>query len=236
MSPPQRAALNCSFPGGLEYQPMTPPEYQRQLRGVFATLRTLVRQTKEGRHTVEDYADHLEGRIGALARVHEILMRAPPEGVDLYELVCEELMAQVLPADQIHVDGPEIRIAPGAATPLTLAFHELTVNALTHGVFSMPGGYLRITWSIEPPLTAGDPAELAFEWRESGLELSVDAPQKKGFGSDVLQRLLPYELSARATFTTTPHGIQARLLIPARAGRLLWRPTNIEVGVGEREW
>src|SRR6185437_265028 len=55
----------------------TPAEFQRQLRGLFAVLRTLVRQTTQGRETVEDYAARLEGRIGALARVHEMLMRAP---------------------------------------------------------------------------------------------------------------------------------------------------------------
>jgi two-component system CheB/CheR fusion protein len=213
---------------------MTPPEYQRQLRGVFAVLRTLVRQTREGRQTVDDYADHLEGRIGALARVQEILMRAPPEGVDLNELVCEELMAQVIRDDQVRVSGPEVRIAPGAATPMTLALHELTVNALTHGAFSTPAGHVAITWSIQPPPGAEDSPELVLEWQESGLELSGDTPQRKGFGSEVLERLLPYELGARTTFTTTRHGIQACLFIPARAGGLLWRPTNIEVG--EHEW
>ena len=66
----------------------TAAEFQRQLRGLFAVLRSLVRQTAQGRESVEDYAARLEGRIGALARVHEMLMRAPPDGVDLlqYEL------------------------------------------------------------------------------------------------------------------------------------------------------
>ena len=59
----------------------TPAEFQRQLRGLFAVLRTLVRQTTGRRESVEDYAARLEGRIGALARVHEMLMRAPADGI-----------------------------------------------------------------------------------------------------------------------------------------------------------
>lgn len=235
MPMPRRSSQTVTFPPPVRIpKPMTPPEYQRQLRGVFAVLRTLVRGTREGRHTVDDYADHLEGRIGALARVQEILMRAPPEGVDLYELVCEEVMAQVIPDHQVQVSGPEVRIAPGAATPLTLALHELTVNALTHGAFSTPAGHVSITWSIQPPRSAADFPELVFEWHETGLELTGDTPQKKGFGSEVLERLLPYELNARTTFTITCHGILASLSVPAQSGGLLWRPTNIEVG--EREW
>ena len=211
-------------------QPMTPPEYQRQLRSVFAMLRTLVRQTKEGRHSVDDYAAHLEGRIGALARVQEILMRTPPEGVDLYELVSEELMAQAIPDSQFYLEGPEIRVAPEAATPLTLAFHELTVNALTYGAFSTPMGRVSIVWSIAPDPATAQPAELAFMWRETGVKL-IDPPQpKKGFGTEVLERLLPYELNARTTFDTTRHGIQVSLAIPAKAGGVLWRPAEFEVG------
>src|SRR5689334_11471879 len=78
----------------------TPPEFQRQLRSLFATLRTLTRGTLEGRDSTEDYAAHLEGRIGALARAHEMVMRAPPEGTDLQELVCGELLSQAVPQQQ----------------------------------------------------------------------------------------------------------------------------------------
>lgn len=209
---------------------MTPPEYQRQLRGVFAMLRTLVRQTKEGRHTVDDYAAHLEGRIGALTRVQEILMRTPPEGVDLYELVSEELRAQAIPDSQFHLEGPEIRVAPGAATPLTLAFHELTVNALTYGALSTPLGRVSIVWSIGPDTGGTQPAELALVWRETGVELIDDPQPKRGFGIEVLERLLPYELNARTTFETTRRGIHVSVAIPARAGAVLWRPAEFEVG------
>ena len=86
--------------------PTTPREYQHQLRSLFAVLRTLVRHTKEGRTSVEEYAAHLEGRIGALARVHEILMRVPGEGADLYELVYGEFVSQVIPETSFLASGP----------------------------------------------------------------------------------------------------------------------------------
>src|SRR4051812_33091421 len=52
-------------------------EFRRQLRSLFALLRAIVRRSAEGERSKSDYAAHLEGRIGTLARVHDMLMRAP---------------------------------------------------------------------------------------------------------------------------------------------------------------
>jgi len=200
---------------------MAPHEFQRQLRNLFAVLRTLVRQMTEGRDSVEDYAAHLEGRIGALARVHEILMRAPQEGVDLYELVCGELLAQAIPANRFHLGGSEVRIACESVVALALTFHELTVNALTHGAFATAEGRAEITWTIETD--SGHP-ELYFQWQEIGTPLPPDPWRSKGFGSEVIERMLPYELNAHTSCGATDEGILVKLLIPASAVGTIWRP------------
>jgi len=124
----------------------TPPEFQQQLRRVFATVRTLLRKTRDGHDSVDDYAAHLEGRISALARAHEMLMRAPSEGVDLQELVFGELLSQAVPQQKLHVEGPEIRITREPTTSLALAFHELAMTAITHGAFAKPSGKLEVMW------------------------------------------------------------------------------------------
>jgi len=64
-------------------------EFERQLRTHFALLRAMVRRSSEGREeAVEQYAAQLEARIGALARVNEMLMRdSSAMGVDLQDLL-----------------------------------------------------------------------------------------------------------------------------------------------------
>ena len=71
-------------------------EFRRQVRGLFAILRAIVRRSADADISKTDYVAHLEGRIAALARANDMLMRAPHEGVDLEEIVHAELLAQAV--------------------------------------------------------------------------------------------------------------------------------------------
>lgn len=203
----------------------TPAEFQRQLRGLFAGLRILVRQTTQGRESVEDYAARLEGRIGALARVHEMLMRAPAEGVDLQEIVCSELLAQAVAEARYRIEGPEIRIARESATSLALAFHELTLNALEHGALTSPDGGIEVTWRS----SGQDGTDwLQIHWSEHLSSGELTPRAGKGFGCELIERMLPYELSARTRIEWAAEGVRVELFIPAFASVTIWRTANDE--------
>jgi two-component sensor histidine kinase len=203
----------------------TPPEFQRPFRSLFAILRTLIRGTLERRQSVEDYAAHLEGRIGALARAHEMVMRAPPEGTDLQELGCGELLSQAVPQQQFTVEGPEIRISSESAAPLALAFHELTMNAITHGAFATGTGKADVTWRC---LHEDGSDWLRINWDEHDVTLQEDESPHKGFGCELIERMLPYELGAMTTFRVTRGGARVEFLIPGAAANPVWRPGNKE--------
>jgi two-component system, chemotaxis family, CheB/CheR fusion protein len=194
-------------------------EFHRQLRSLFAVLRILVRQSSQRRDSVEDYSAHLEGRVGALARVHEMLMRAPHEGVDLQEIVCGELLAQTVPDEKYSIGGPEIRIAREPAAALGLAFHELSVNAMTHGAFAAPHGRVEVRWSIRGE---NGGSWLRIQWREHDVG-GTTKPSHKGFGMELVERMLPYELSARTTVDFASDGVRVQLLIPQAAATPIWR-------------
>jgi len=195
-------------------------EFHLQLRGLFALLRTLVRQTTAGRHCVEDYAQRLEGRIGSLARVHDMLMRAPVEGLDLQELVSSELIAHAIAHARYQVDGPEIRMSRAAAAALTLVLHELTMNACEHGALSNGQGSLEVSWNR---CLQGETDCLRLDWRERGSLTDSEVPINPGFGWELIQRLLPYELGARSEFQRNAAGIHWTLLFPALATNTVWR-------------
>jgi two-component sensor histidine kinase len=201
----------------------TPAEFQRQLRGLFAVLRTLVRQTALGRDSVEDYAARLEGRIGALARVHEMLMRAPADGVDLQEIVCAELLAQSVAETRYSIEGPEIRIARESATSLALAFHELTLNALEHGALTRSRGSIEVTWR---PSHQDGTDWLQVRWCEHRPFGKITARGAWGFGWELIERMLPYELSARTRIELPDEGARVELLIPAVTSVVIWRTAS----------
>ena len=194
------------------------PEFHRQLRTLFATLRILVRAT-EGRSSVEDYAAHLEGRVGTLARVHEMMMRAPVEGVSLEELVCSEFLSQSADERRYFIGGPGVRIGRDAAVPLGLAVHELANNAMAFGAFAADTGTVDVSWDVD---SADDGEWLSVSWRERGVERDGNEEVIRGFGHELLERMLPYELNARTGIEFTPEGVCARIDLPALPETRLW--------------
>ena len=198
---------------------MAPSEFHRQLRSLFAFLRILVRDSAIGRESVDDYAAHLEGRIGALARIQEMLMRAPKEGVDLEEILCSELLAQAVPDNRYQTHGLDIRIGAESATAIAMTFHELVTNAMTYGAFNSEHGHAKIRWDIE---RQDDGEWLKLEWTERGVALNGSRTGYQGFGRELIERMLPYELNARTRFQLSDDGVDIQLLVPATAEALTW--------------
>jgi two-component system CheB/CheR fusion protein len=196
-------------------------EFRRQLRSLFAVLRAIVRQSANGESSKSDYAAYLEGRIGTLARVQDMLMRAPGDGIDLEELVHGELLAQAAPASRYRAIGPDTRIGREAAVPLALALHELTLNALLHGVLGEPSGELEVSWDHED---AGGQKRLRLLWVERGPNKPRLPPTHKGFGLELLEKTLPYELDACTRVEWPEQGAQIEILLPAVGKASFWRP------------
>jgi two-component system, chemotaxis family, CheB/CheR fusion protein len=196
------------------------PEFQRQLRNLFAVLRAVVRRTSVSHSSVAEYSAHLESRIGALARVHDMLLRVPEEGVDLQELICAEILSQSIPDDRYELRGPEIRLAPDFAAPLGLAIHELTLNALVHGAFATPAGRVAVTWAC---VRENDADWLRLDWRESSAARAITSHPRRGFGRELIERTLKYELCARTSVEFNPGGVSVAILIPAQADTTIWR-------------
>ena len=178
-----------------------------RVRNVLAVIRSIVLRTAETRHSVDDFASHLEGRINTLARHQSILLQSP-EGVDLQTLLLEELRRATAAPDQAHLDGPEVSLPPRVAQTLCLAIHELTTNAVKFGALSQAAGQLDVTWSTQN-------AELNVLWRERGIPTPT-VPSRRGFGMSLIEVVLPYELGARVVSDFSSEGFSCQLVVPLR--------------------
>ena len=196
-------------------------EFRRQLRSMFALLRAIVRRGAEGETSKSDYAAYLEGRIASLARVQDMLMRAPEDGIDLEEMVHAELLAQATPESRYRAIGPDTRIGREAAMPMALALHELATNALLHGVLGKSAGELEIRWDHE----AGDGRRrLRLLWEERGASIPRNPPTLEGFGLELIEKTLPYELDACTRIDWAEQGIRVEILLPAEGRAMFWSP------------
>jgi two-component sensor histidine kinase len=92
--------------------------------------------------------------------------------------------------------------------------HELVTNAVKYGALGQPQALLVVTWSVEPSGQRGEPW-LHIHWHESGVAMPPERPARRGQGRDLIEQALPYQLSARTSFTLGPDGVRCSISVPA---------------------
>jgi PAS domain S-box-containing protein len=210
-----------------EHQRLLLAELQHRVRNTLGVVRSIARRTAKTSVTPEEYALHLDGRINALARTQAVLTRAPGRGVDLESMIREELVAHAAPDEQVTVEGPPVRLQAKPAETLALAMHELTTNAVKYGALSAPEGRITVVWSLD-----GEPSDgcLRLDWREIGVRAG-DRPRRRGFGLDLIERTVPYELGAKAEIEFAPDGFRCVFHIPLNVRNVV----PAETGAGDED-
>jgi two-component sensor histidine kinase len=98
---------------------------------------------------------------------------------------------------------------------LSLAVHELATNAVKYGALGSDDGRIDVRWAREKR----DGSEwLTLVWEENGMEEPVRPPERQGFGLELLQRTLPYDLRAETEVEFRPEGLRFRMALPLGSG------------------
>jgi two-component system CheB/CheR fusion protein len=63
-------------------------------------------------------------------------------------------------------------------------------------------------------LRAASGLRLSLEWRETGVPALNPAPTRQGFGRDLIERGLPYELGAATSLEFLPGGVRCAIELP----------------------
>ncbi len=184
-------------------------ELNHRVKNILALIRSLVRQTRLGAQSIEGFADDLEQRVLSLALAHDQLTATGWRNAPLRRLLEAELRAWTQAPSRICLTGPPLTLASRAFQALALVFHELVTNAAKHGSLSGPAGQLTIAWARDANL------DLRIEWREIGGP-PVNAPQRRGFGSVVVEQVIPFELGGVAALDFRREGLHANFMIPAQ--------------------
>lgn len=194
-----------------ERQRLLLAELQHRVRNTLGVVRSIAKRSAEASSSVEEYASHLDGRLNAFARTQAMVTRDPEGGIDLEYLVVEELLGyNAREGDQLSISGPALRLQPKAAEIFALAIHELATNALKYGSLSILSGQVDVSWRIDPDTI---PEQLIFEWNGSKGP-SVAPLQRKGFGSELLERTMAFELKGKTTLTFDPAGLRCMIVVP----------------------
>ncbi len=188
-------------------------ELSHRSKNLLAVIQAMARQTTKSARSLTEFENRFEARVAALARSHDLLVHQNWQGVRLSELVQTQLAPFVDDFEKrIVMKGPPLRLQPEAAHNIGLALHELATNASKYGALSSAAGRVEIAWEIIRPANA--PPRFALSWHESCGPLVV-APKRKGFGRQVIERLVPAALNGDVALTFRPEGIAWTLQAPA---------------------
>jgi PAS domain S-box-containing protein len=196
-----------------EQQALMVRELHHRVRNTLATVQAIMGSTARSSETIEDFKTALIGRIAALAKTHRLLTEEE-RAVAFGDILHNELDAFDDGSDgRITLTGPEVFLSTQLAVSLGMAVHELTTNAAKHGALSVHGGKVDVTWSMTIEAAS---RRLDFDWVESGGP-AVAAPSRQGFGSRLLEFVLPGQIQAKTSIDYGADGVRMHCSVPLRA-------------------
>jgi PAS domain S-box-containing protein len=159
-------------------------ELNHRVKNTLATIQAIANQSLRRSASPSDFVTSFGGRIHALARAHDLLVRSEMKGSDIADVIREQVLLGPAADPRISYGGPSVKLDLRAGVHLALVLHELATNARKYGALSVPGGRLTIDWRVE----ATGP-DLLISWREEGVP-QVSAPSTHGFGTTLIERTL----------------------------------------------
>lgn len=181
-------------------------EYDHRVRNMMAKISAIARQTARYSAETSEFLSEFERRIGAMARTHELLLNGGWEELGLRALIDSELEAYA-DKGQTHVAGQDVILSSRVGQAVGMALHELAINAAKYGALSHADGRLRVRWH------QGDDQGITLHWHETGLTIA-DRETSPGFGTTIIDRVLPLETGGSVTREITPTGLTCTIVLP----------------------
>lgn len=194
-------------------------ELQHRARNLLSVVHAIFDRTAAKHTNLENFSGVFLSRLNAIGRVQTYLSRLEQgEKVTFDDLLRTELAAHSVSLRQVTLDGPSgIRLRSTTLQTFALAIHELIVNALKYGALASPTAHLTVRWDVEQ--SDGQTPLLHVQWQETGVEcISVrHTSLQQGYGMDLIEKALPYQLKAKTQYNLTPSGVQCSISVPVLA-------------------
>jgi two-component sensor histidine kinase len=188
-------------------------ELNHRVKNTLAVVQAVALQTLRHSGTPAEVQSALMARLTALARSHDLLRQGEWEGASLPEIVGQSLApyAAAVGEGRVVMTGPPVRLPSSAVLTANLAFHELATNAAKHGSLSVPEGRVEVGWAIDG--RQGEASAVEIVWRECGGP-PVRPPERRGFGSRLIESGLAREFGAEVQLDFAPEGVECHIRLP----------------------
>lgn len=184
-----------------EQQALLRNELSHRIKNILALVQAIASQTLQGDAAMEAGRNDFFKRLAVLGRAQDLMVQDVKGATTLKAVVEAGALDQ---PSRIMFDGPEVTVSSRGALALTLAVHELTTNATKYGALSVEDGRVTVRWLVE------DNQDLVFRWIERGGPPVVE-PNRKGFGSRMIERALASYVGGTASIKYDPEGVTFEL-------------------------
>lgn len=183
-------------------------EVAHRAKNQLTVVSSMAKQTARHARSLPTFLDSFQKRLYGLARSTDLLIAGGAAGVELSELITVQV-EPFRPDDPKRLDlkGPTFRLANQAAQTIGLAIHELATNASKYGAFSASGGSVHVSWKIEGEM-------LIFVWQERVHRVRRRPVTRRGFGTEIIERMLGGTFDAEIERNFHPKGLECIFRIP----------------------
>ncbi len=193
-------------------------EVDHRAKNALAVVQSVLRLTPRDEPAAAFAA--VEARVAALARVHSLLAEGGWSGADLRAVAERELAPYAAsrhgsaapPRASVSLDGPPVPIAAAAVQPFAMVLHELATNAAKHGALSVPGGRVEVRWRAGRG--PGEDGMLRLCWTETGSPPVAGPPERRGFGTRVVEATVRGQLGGAVERRWERAGIVVEVAVP----------------------
>lgn len=185
-------------------------ELQHRVKNMLANVQAIIGRMCDRHDSLGAIRSAVEERLQSLSRTQALLTREGAQRARIGDLLAAELETAAL--GEVEAEGPPVWLDPNAAQLLGMAFHEMVTNAAKHGV-GRHGGAIAVLWRVDREEAGAE--TVALEWRERIAAGARTAPSgQTGFGTELIERALPYTLRGTSKLELSPDGARWSLRFP----------------------
>jgi two-component sensor histidine kinase len=180
-------------------------EAEHRTKNILATVQATVNLSQAD--TADGLKRAIEGRIKALAKLHDLFVKSRWRGAELSRIAAQELAPyRGQGVVRARVDGPHVLLPPNMAQAIAVTLHELATNAAKYGSLSVAEGQVEMTWSH------GTDGRLIMHWTENGGP-PVKKPARRGFGTSVIERMIQEQLKGETRLDWRAEGLACEIVL-----------------------
>lgn len=179
-------------------------ELQHRMGNMYAHISSLISLMARTGGEQKDFVWRLRERITTLAQTQALIASQRYRSAPLSAIFETTLAPFLTPhnRERVRLVSPvDLDVSARGAFTLTLMLNELATNALKHGALKREQGVIDFSW------IKVDDEMIKFRWKETTTGSEFTPTNHKGFGSQILARIVPLDFQGHAEHQVSSDGL-----------------------------